>query len=195
MAKLVVRLRSVVYSPGDYVCHKGDIGTEMYIVKAGVLRVVADDGLTVYATITDGGFFGEVSLLNISGNTTGNRRVADVVSTGFSDIFILSKDDLWATLEEYPEAREKLLEAGKDRLRKGKMYNEQAAVQAEWKNAKKQSLAERLVAMETKLQKLGENLATVLEEFGITQKKQRAFVSELEARVFKGKQKINKVLS
>ena len=51
-----------VYSPGDYVCRKGDVGKEMYIIKRGKLDVVADDGKTVFVTLADGAVFGEVGL-------------------------------------------------------------------------------------------------------------------------------------
>ena len=49
-----------VFSPGDYVCRKGDVGKEMYIIKRGKLDVVADDGKTVFVTLADGAVFGEV---------------------------------------------------------------------------------------------------------------------------------------
>jgi len=32
---LVVLLRPVIYLPGDYVCRKGDIGKEMFILQSG----------------------------------------------------------------------------------------------------------------------------------------------------------------
>lgn len=51
-------------------------------VKRGRLSVVADDGVTVLATLGAGSVFGEVSVLDIPGNKTGNRRTANVRSLG-----------------------------------------------------------------------------------------------------------------
>lgn len=121
---LVLKLRLQIFSPGDYICRKGDVGKEMYIVKSGKLAVVADDGVTSFATLGAGSVFGEVSVLEIAGNKTGNRRTANVRSTGYSDLFCLSKRDLWETLADYPEARQLLTERGCQLLRKDGLLDE-----------------------------------------------------------------------
>ena len=127
LADLVLKLKLQVFSPGDYVCRKGDVGKEMYIIKRGKLDVVAEDGIKVFVTLGEGVVFGELSIMNIPGSKMGNRRTANVRSVGYSDLFSLSKDDLWEALEEYPEAKKALLEKGHQILMKDNMIDEEKA--------------------------------------------------------------------
>lgn len=127
LCELVLRLKPVLFSPGDYICRKGEVGKEMYIVNRGRLHVVADNGKTVLATLKPGSYFGEISILNMG--TSGNRRTASVRSVGYSDLFRLSKQDLWDVLKEYPAARVKLEAIAVKRLEKTKkMPLEKAAM-------------------------------------------------------------------
>lgn len=118
LIELVLKLRPQVFSPGDYICRKGDIGREMYIIKDGKLAVVADDGVTQFVVLGDGSYFGEISILNIKGSKAGNRRTANIRSIGYSDLFCLSKDDLMEALTEYPDAKAMLEEKGRQILLK-----------------------------------------------------------------------------
>ncbi|KAL7025136.1 hypothetical protein ACKWTF_013359 [Chironomus riparius] len=118
LCELVLRLRPVLFSPGDYICRKGEVGKEMYIVNRGRLQVVGDNGKTVMASLKAGSYFGEISILNMG--TAGNRRTASVRSVGYSDLFVLSKKDMWDVLKEYPAARVRLEAIAVKRLEKYK---------------------------------------------------------------------------
>lgn len=118
LIELILKLRPQVFSPGDYICRKGDIGREMYIIKEGKLAVVADDGVTQFCVLGDGSYFGEISILNIKGSKAGNRRTANIRSIGYSDLFCLSKDDLMEALTEYPDAKNMLEDKGRQILMK-----------------------------------------------------------------------------
>ncbi|ESO00647.1 hypothetical protein HELRODRAFT_175626 [Helobdella robusta] len=131
LMELVMKLKLAVFSPGDYVCRKGDIGKELYIIKRGKLDVVADDGNMVFASLGEGIVFGEISILNIAGNKNGNKRTANIRSVGYADLYVLSKEDLWDTLKEYPEAKSKLIEKGRQMLRKDNMLDEDLSKEQE----------------------------------------------------------------
>uniref|UniRef100_A0A3B4VIH2 Cyclic nucleotide gated channel subunit beta 1b n=1 Tax=Seriola dumerili TaxID=41447 RepID=A0A3B4VIH2_SERDU len=111
-------LRSVVYLPGDYVCKKGEVGREMYIIKAGEVQVVGGpDGKTVFVTLRAGSVFGEISLLAVGG---GNRRTANVIAHGFANLFILDKKDLNEILVHYPESKKLLRKKARSTMNEAK---------------------------------------------------------------------------
>merc|ERR1719195_604416 len=173
LVDLVLKLKLQVFSPGDYVCRKGDVGKEMYIIKRGKLDVVADDGREIYVTLGEGAVFGEVSILNIPGNKTGNRRTANVRSVGYSDLFSLSKDDLWEALAEYPEAKKNLLEKGRQILMKDNMIDEE--------KAKAEEAAQE--SLQQKLERIDHNMENILTRFSRLMAEYSSFQIKIKQRV------------
>lgn len=157
LIELVLKLRPQVFSPGDYICKKGDIGREMYIIKDGKLAVVADDGVTQFVVLGSGSYFGEISILNIKGSKAGNRRTANIRSIGYSDLFCLSKDDLMESLMEYPDAKGMLEEKGRQILMKDGLIDlDPANIMPEAKELedKVNKLYTTMELMQTKLKKI-----------------------------------------
>ncbi|KAM3910705.1 cyclic nucleotide-gated channel alpha-2 [Leptodactylus fuscus] len=179
LVELVLKLRPQVFSPGDYICRKGDIGREMYIIKEGKLAVVGEDGITQYAILTSGSCFGEISILNIEGSKMGNRRTANIRSLGYSDLFCLSKDDLMEALVEYPDAKNILEERGREILVKEGLLDE-----TKEKNAMKgKSAEEKLELLESNLDLLHTRFARLLREYSDAQQTLKQRVTLLEGRL------------
>ncbi|XP_009989812.1 PREDICTED: cyclic nucleotide-gated cation channel alpha-3 [Tauraco erythrolophus] len=181
LIELVLKLKPTVFSPGDYICKKGDIGREMYIIKEGKLAVVADDGITQFVVLSDGSYFGEISILNIKGSKSGNRRTANIRSIGYSDLFCLSKDDLMEALTEYPEAKKALEEKGRQILMKDNLIDEEAAKAG----ADPKDLEEKIERLETALDTLQTRFARLLAEYTSSQQKVKQRLARVETRVKK----------
>jgi len=47
----------------------------------------------------EGAIFGEMNIFNVHGN---RRRTCDVISCGYSELFVLTSDDVATTLKKYP---------------------------------------------------------------------------------------------
>ncbi|XP_073736328.1 cyclic nucleotide-gated channel beta-1 [Callorhinus ursinus] len=168
---MLKRLRSVVYLPNDYVCKKGEIGREMYIIQAGQVQVLGGpDGKAVLVTLKPGSVFGEISLLAVGG---GNRRTANVVAHGFTNLFILDKKDLNEILVHYPESQKLLRKKARCMLRNNnkprepksvlilppragtpKLFN--AALAAAGKMGSKGAIAGKLAHLRARLKELAE---------------------------------------
>ena len=179
LVELVLKLKLSVYSPGDYICRKGDIGKEMYILKRGKINVVSPDGKTVYVTLSDGAVFGELSILNIVGNKNGNRRTANIRSVGYSDIFVLSKADLWDALEEYPEAKKQLIDRGRQILMKDNLLDEELAKQQDLEN---ESVGKKMHRVSGVIDSLEMELNSLLNDFNNSQAQLKQRVTKLESK-------------
>ncbi|GIY65948.1 hypothetical protein CDAR_24861, partial [Caerostris darwini] len=107
LCELVLKLRSQVFSPGDYVCRVGETGREMFIINHGKVEVIVNNPATakpmVVAVLSEGNYFGEISLLRLDG--VQNRRTADVRSIGYSELLCLSRRDLMSALVKGPKGK------------------------------------------------------------------------------------------
>nr|AAC53139.1 rod-type cyclic nucleotide-gated cation channel [Rattus norvegicus] len=176
LVELVLKLQPQVYSPGDYICKKGDIGREMYIIKEGKLAVVADDGITQFVVLSDGSYFGEISILNIKGSKAGNRRTANIKSIGYSDLFCLSKDDLMEALTEYPDAKTMLEEKGRQILMKDGLLDINIANLG----SDPKDLEEKVTRMEGSVDLLQTRFARILAEYESMQQKLKQRLTKVE---------------
>jgi cyclic nucleotide gated channel alpha 3 len=180
LEELVLKLKLQMFSPSDYVCRKGDIGREMYFIKRGKLVVVSDDGKTVFVNLSEGSYFGEISILDIPGNRTGNRRTANVVSIGFSDLFCLTKKDLWDVLNDYPLTKKILIEKGKDLLRKDNLLDENQIEETERIEKLNNSLNEKLFVLKDLIDSTETRLARLIGEHEANMSKIKARIDSLK---------------
>jgi len=112
----------------------------------------------------------------IAGNKNGNRRTANIRSVGYSDLFVLSKEDLWEALKEYPEARRMLIEKGRQMLRKDNLLDEQMAKAQDTVHTSE----EKAELVQNSLEKARTGVARLMAEMRSVSYKLRHRLDELE---------------
>lgn len=83
----------------------------MFIVKRGVLETLSETGMKL-SVLREGQTFGEMSILKVATTRRGNRRVRSLRSMGYSDVYMLRREDVLEVLQDYPAERDKLVEKG-----------------------------------------------------------------------------------
>ena len=105
---LAMMLKPVVYSPGDYILRKGEVGKEMYFICRGQVEVLDGNGKGL-ATLGEGDYFGEMSLL------LSQVRNASIRATAPCDLFVLEKGDFDRVLKDHPDFASSLRETARER--------------------------------------------------------------------------------
>lgn len=108
-------LRSRYVRKGDYLFHKGDEGTALYIIVKGLIKIVLPtkqgDEVTL-AVLSDGDFFGEMALLDDL------PRSADALALADTRLYVLNRSDFLAFLIQNEHAVRSVIRALSLRLRR-----------------------------------------------------------------------------
>lgn len=106
--KLMQHMKSVIYMPGDYVFREGEVGKKMYFINNGRVEITSEKN-KIHAIVGEGGFFGEVALLNHA------PRIASVKALDFCTFYSLDRDALESVFEEFPEFAKQIKKASQER--------------------------------------------------------------------------------
>lgn len=161
--ELILRLKFQLFSPNDYICRRGELAREMYIVKSGQLNCVSDDGETVLGVLKAGSVFGQLSILNLSENGKGNKHPVAVRSVGYTDVYILKQEDVSDVLQEYPTARQNLIQKAIEMLRNEGSWNEDNIQPGNFKESA--TLEEQYEGMEKAINKMNDEINQLYEKF------------------------------
>lgn len=109
LREVSLQMKPLVFTPGDFIFKKGDVGKEMYFVIRGILEVVSEDGTV--NELKDGDFFGEIALVkNVN-------RTASVKAVTYSDLYILEKDVFNRLLNHYPNIEKEIMSVADERTK------------------------------------------------------------------------------
>lgn len=112
---LASMLRRRFVRKGDFLFHRGDEGTALYIIYQGLIKIAVptrqDEEVTL-AMLSDGDFFGEMALLDDL------PRSADAMALEDTQLYMLNRADFLSFLVQHEHAVRAVIKALSLRLRK-----------------------------------------------------------------------------
>ena len=109
---MAFELRPEVFTPGTYVFRAGDVGRHLYFINQGQVEVISPDGKTIYNTLKDGDFFGEIALLS------SQPRTASVRTLDYCDMYTIDRETFEKVINHYPDFAKHIREIAKKRMDK-----------------------------------------------------------------------------
>ncbi|MFA6528691.1 MAG: cyclic nucleotide-binding domain-containing protein [Candidatus Gracilibacteria bacterium] len=100
----IIKDITLQYYPANYqLFNEGDIGTKMYIIKRGSVRIYKQT--EEVATLGEKAFFGEMALISEQPRTASAKTIEE------SEIFVLEKHDFDLLLSKNPTAEKAIKDA------------------------------------------------------------------------------------
>ncbi|MEM7182970.1 MAG: ion transporter [Spirochaetota bacterium] len=109
LKELVMNLKPLIYTPEDYIFRKGEIGKNLYFITKGRVQVMDETTNTIFATLDEGSFFGEIALL------TSERRTATIKSIDYCDLYTLDKETFDNVIGRYPDFKAEMKRKAEER--------------------------------------------------------------------------------
>jgi CRP/FNR family transcriptional regulator, cyclic AMP receptor protein len=100
---------------GTVLFRKGDIGSTLYAILAGVVRVSAPSTggkEAVFSLVVPGEVFGEIALLD------GGERTADAIAVADCELVVIERRDFTPMLRQYPDLAIRFIEIVCERVRR-----------------------------------------------------------------------------
>lgn len=103
------------YHKDNIILIEEEVGSTMFVILSGRVKIsrISDDGREVILSIlSDGDFFGEMSLLD------GHTRSANVTAIEKSELIVIRREEFLQMLRDYPQIAINLLKELAQRIRK-----------------------------------------------------------------------------
>jgi len=94
---LLLALKAKTFDPNSLIVRSGETAKEIFFISKGNMVIINESGDKKYGTMTDGDYFGNLSIM------LGEKRTASVRTTNFCETFVLYSDEFFRIKEEYPE--------------------------------------------------------------------------------------------